>query len=162
MANGAPLMLSDVTATIPLTRGLFATIDAADIPLLLGHAWCAVPNPKRTMFYAVTPQGIRMHRLIAGAAEGVPVNHRDGDGLNNRKSNLRERPMRLVNVVRPITAGPLPRGVKLTPAGRYEARLQTRREYRHLGVFDTADEAAAVYEAAAKQQYGAWADRTVT
>ena len=162
MANGAPLMLCDISAKIPLTRGLFATVDASDINLLLGHVWCAVPNRKGTMFYAVTPCGIRMHRLIAGVVDGVPVNHRDGDGLNNRRGNLRERPMRLVNVVRSTTSGPLPRGVKLTTAGRFEARVQTADGYLHLGTFETADEAASAYATAAKQRYGEWADRADT
>jgi excisionase family DNA binding protein len=30
-----------------------------------------------------------MHRLIAGAARGEEVDHKDGDGLNNRRVNLR-------------------------------------------------------------------------
>lgn len=30
-----------------------------------------------------------MHREILGVLPGVMVNHRDGDGLNNRRSNLR-------------------------------------------------------------------------
>ena len=30
-----------------------------------------------------------MHRLILGVKDGLQVDHRDGDGLNNRRDNIR-------------------------------------------------------------------------
>lgn len=32
---------------------------------------------------------LRMHRLLINASEGMEVDHKDGNGLNNQKSNIR-------------------------------------------------------------------------
>ena len=79
---------------ISLTKGAFAIIDPDDLPLITQHSWhlkeyahlkYAVrdhyENGKRTT--------IKMHRVIAEANPGEPVDHINGDGLDNRKSNLR-------------------------------------------------------------------------
>jgi hypothetical protein len=82
-------------AFIALTRGYEAVIDLADLPLVAGRKWQASIEPHGTV-YAIcsyTLNGrqttVRMHRLILGASEGADVDHRDCDGLNNRRSNLR-------------------------------------------------------------------------
>jgi hypothetical protein len=79
---------------VPLTQGRVAVIDAADAEEILKHKWCAVkargvwyaarvlPRPGRRLVY--------MHRQILGLQNGDPgVDHRDSDGLNNRRKNLR-------------------------------------------------------------------------
>ena len=82
---------------VTLTQGKFALIDAADLPKIAPFRWCAYRH--RNSFYAGTrarrPDGGRctvdMHRLILGAPKGVEVDHRDNDGLNNRRENLLKR-----------------------------------------------------------------------
>lgn len=73
---------------------MFAEIDAADYSLV-GHLdWCA-KRDKRT-WYAIRSERIdgkkttvAMHRLIMSATKGQQVDHVDGNGLNNRRGNLR-------------------------------------------------------------------------
>jgi len=80
---------------IPLTRGYVAVVDDEDVAIIGRYAWSvAIASP--TLCYAASAVGTRktirrlsMHRLIMGAGVGDLVDHVDGDGLNNRRSNLR-------------------------------------------------------------------------
>src|SRR5258708_35597621 len=82
------------TTTIPLTQGKFAVVDAQDAALLAGYRWTAIPS--NNTWYAKTHAGgktIYMHRLIlfgeAQSADPRKVDHRNGNGLDNRRENLR-------------------------------------------------------------------------
>ena len=81
---------------IELTQGKVALIDDCDWDLVGGYKWCT--RKHRNTFYAVTnikrADGtwtmIQIHRLILGLSDPkVHVDHRDGNCLNNRRSNLR-------------------------------------------------------------------------
>jgi hypothetical protein len=80
-------------AYVPLTKGYEAIIDAADVCLVGRHLWYAKTKPGKTV-YAVRSsrtgrRTIQLHRIIMGEPEGLEVDHRDGNGLNNRRVNLR-------------------------------------------------------------------------
>lgn len=86
-------------ALIPLSRGLFATVDDADLHLVADIKWHAHPNGRVSRnYYAVNGRGGAkptiagrryMHRLILGAEPEQYVDHVNGDGLDNRRVNLR-------------------------------------------------------------------------
>jgi hypothetical protein len=67
---------------------LVAVIDAADAPLVAAFSWYPLHKKSNGAVYAQTAGGVLMHRLIAGAGGDVRVDHRDNDGLNNRRENL--------------------------------------------------------------------------
>lgn len=74
---------------IPLTRGLFATVDAVDYERLFTHKWYATHGG-----YAARGDGngiLPMHRVIMGLQKGdkLEVDHIDHNPLNNQRSNLR-------------------------------------------------------------------------
>ena len=77
---------------IPLSQGKVAIIDDADWLLILPYRWYAAYSHGNWYAVAIPLGGnsrstkIRMHNLILGTK---PVDHRDGNGLNNRRSNLR-------------------------------------------------------------------------
>lgn len=81
---------------IELTRGKYAVVDDEDYERINSHSWAAVPNPYGGV-YAVRkgskrkgePRTIQMHREILNAPKGSIIDHVNGDGLDNRKSNLR-------------------------------------------------------------------------
>lgn len=79
---------------IKLTRGKVATIDDDDHALIAGRRWEATKS-KSESWYARSPGGeagswVLMHRLILGLTDPATlVDHRDGDGLNNRRGNIR-------------------------------------------------------------------------
>lgn len=80
---------------IPLTKGKVALIDAADFDLVSRYKWRAFCS--RGNWYAQTDlsrsggrrKTVFMHRLLLGVDGNYKVDHRDGDGLNNRRKNIR-------------------------------------------------------------------------
>ena len=82
--------------TIPLTRGYVALVDDADFALVSAYKW-RVATPSGHTAYAISGNtkdnnAILMHRLILGILNDPSVfaDHRNGDGLNNQRSNLRK------------------------------------------------------------------------
>lgn len=75
---------------IPLTQGQFAIVDAADFEYLNKWKWCAHKRPN--MFYVVRNEidrTIYMHRQIMSDPKELQVDHINGNGLDNRRENLR-------------------------------------------------------------------------
>lgn len=76
---------------IPLTRGQFAMVDDSDFEYLNQFKWHAFKG-KHT-FYAARKfkrdTTVLMHRFLLQAPKGMEGDHKDGDGLNNQRSNLR-------------------------------------------------------------------------
>lgn len=71
-----------------------ASIDAEDYQLVSGYGWYAREQPMRKTRYAIaarsgTSTRISMHRLIMGIHSDHQIDHRDMDGLNNCRYNLR-------------------------------------------------------------------------
>jgi phage-related protein len=72
-----------------------ALVDDADLPLVAHLKW--YPRKSRNTTYAVhdqrkqglKPAWLRMHRVIAAAKLGEEVDHKDFNGLNNQRENLR-------------------------------------------------------------------------
>lgn len=98
------------------------------------------------------------HRVIwlmqTGEWPLYQVDHRDGDGLNNRWANLRditpgENQQNRVGPQKNNTTGFL--GVTRRPNGKFVAGIKTHGKRRHLGEFTTAEEASAAYIAAKRQ-----------
>jgi hypothetical protein len=77
-----------MSAIIQLTQGQFAIVDQGDLVKVAGINWTALKKGK--VWYArgsFEGRKVYMHRLLL---EGVAlVDHIDGNGLNNRKANLR-------------------------------------------------------------------------
>ena len=74
--------------TIALTQGKSALVDDEDFPVVSQHKWCA-HKKKGYIFYAVRRSGkkfVYLHNQIMG---GLRVDHVNGDGLDNRRCNLR-------------------------------------------------------------------------
>lgn len=85
---------STTTREIPLTKGRVATVDASDYEALAGFSWYALHRSNkwhaaRTHKREGVKRTVYMHRQILGGPPGLEVDHENGDGLNNRRGNLR-------------------------------------------------------------------------
>lgn len=77
--------------TIELTRGKTAIVDDDDYDFLLQWRWIAMPSPGG-MWYAARHEGrkvIFMHRVLLGLTASDETDHKNRDGLDNRRQNLR-------------------------------------------------------------------------
>ncbi len=74
---------------IELTQGKFALIDECDAAAASKCLWRAHRDYKSDRFYAVGARGLHLHRLVTNCPRGQEVDHKNGDGLDNRRSNLR-------------------------------------------------------------------------
>jgi hypothetical protein len=76
---------------IPLASGGYALVDMEDAELVGQYRWRARKCAWGT--YAVAHIGgltsVRMHRLILSVPAGVLVDHKNHNGLDNQKNNLR-------------------------------------------------------------------------
>ena len=154
-------------AWVPLTKGREAVIDAADVPMVADKHWHAQLGGKYSA-YAVTngrePDGRRslvaLHRFILQPPDGMVVDHIDGDGLNNRRSNLRVATRRQNNCNRGAASNNKSgfKGVFFKASqNKWAAQVKLAGKPLHLGYFLTKDEARAAYSEAAARLHGDFA-----
>lgn len=150
-------------ATIALSNSsCVVLVDDADAGLINAHRWYAVKRGRcAERLYAeasVSGRTVLMHRLLAGNPAGKVVDHRNSDGLDNRRANLRICTQRENARNRVGRIGKASRGIRLR-YGKWRARIMVDRHEINLGTFATEAEAQAAYDAAAHQHYGEFAYR---
>lgn len=143
---------------IPLTRGLFAKVSDCDYEELLKYKWYAVKCAKK--YYARRCVGrnkkIYMHRQILGN-RNLFADHKDGDGLNNTRDNLRWADYAENNANRKNFAGESQfKGVSRR-GDKYEARIRHNGACIYIGSFDSEIEAALAYDKKACAMHGEFA-----
>lgn len=149
---------------IPLTRGQFALVDAADAARVSVLKWHA--QWSQSGFYAIhidgLPNGHRlrtsMHQLVIGAPAGVQVDHVNLDTLDNRRNNLRIA-SHGQNKANGRVYSNSRSGLKGVQArdGYWRARILADGHLLSLGRFASAEEAARAYDAKAREVHGAFA-----
>lgn len=157
-----PVPVGDGTAAVPLTRGMEAVIDAADVPMVAQYTWFASEQGDGR-FYARASldwkPSLYLHRYLMGVeASDVIVDHVNGDTLDNRRSNLRiaTNSENGMNSRRKGQGGHGYKGVTRNKY-RWSASIRANRVRYHLGTFDTPEEAARAYDAKARELHGDFA-----
>jgi HNH endonuclease/AP2 domain len=153
------------TKTIPLSQGLVATIDEADFDLVSGYNWRAICPDK--VWYAMTSSPINgtrhylyLHRLLMGTPFGVLVDHRDGNGLNCVRSNLRiaTQSQNNCNRGKESTNKSGYKGVSWDKVNKkWLAHIQFHRLHINLGRYVDVVDAARAYDAGARKHHGEFA-----
>lgn len=149
---------------IPLTRGMFALVDAEDYERVSAVKWHAVESFGRFCAAARvrgTTRRIKMHRFIIDAPEGVVVDHINRNPLDNRRENLRlaTANQNARNISRVAPSSGL-RGVhKVLQKGgvKWRAMIRDGDRIRCLGYYVDKFEAAKAYDAASEAMVGEFA-----
>lgn len=158
------LIVEGNIAYVPLTRGLFSVIDASDADRVGNVNWRA--NATKNTSYAVRevslPNGGRasvfLHRLITNAESGMVVDHIDGNGLNNKSSNLRVVTHRenIHNTAPPRNNTSGVKGVSFDKQrNKWFAKIMIRGKQIALGRYDKKEDAIAAYNTAF-EKYNGW------
>ena len=149
---------------IPLTQGQFALVDDEDFEKLNKHKWSAYKD--RNTFYTISNlrlgvnrrTTIKMHRIVLGLTDSsIFVDHIDGNGLNNQKSNLRKvtHAENLRNLKAKKNCKSKYKGVTFhTVNKKWIARISINNKRIHLGSFVDEIEAAKAYDEASKIHHG--------
>jgi HNH endonuclease len=148
--------------SLPLTRGLETWIDDEDSDRLAEFRYSAIPCMGK--FYAASTRlkriygSVLLHRAIINAPKGMCVDHINGNTLDNRRSNLRlaTHKQNMQNRKKHNCKNPY-KGVYEKRSGRYTAMIFDNSKLKNLGVFETAEEAAKVYDARAAILHGEFA-----
>ena len=164
-----PIRIEGDVAYVTLTRGYEAIIDASDVSLVEGVNWSVLALRDNSVYagrssYSDNQTGkkttILMHRVIMGAPTGMMIDHSDGDGTNNRRSNMRiathAENMRNRRMSTNNTSGF--KGVHWDKKSRkWCAQIRNNSVGRYLGLFDTPEAAHAAYVAASELLHGEFA-----
>ena len=148
---------------IKLTQGQVAQVSDHRFDELNQYLWYARYDPKMKSFYAMRnvrvstgkQKTVLMHRLIAGAPDGMPVDHIDHQTLNNQDENLRIcTPSQNAQNQRRDNNTSGYKGFDFYKVlGKWRARIRGV----DLGYFDSAEEAARAYDKKAKELFGEFA-----
>jgi hypothetical protein len=162
---------------IKLTKGYAALVDDADYEWLSQYNWRAHPDKRKDgtikNIYADRKVGKKeglktqkqaMHRAIVGVTSpDVEVDHKDGNGLNNQRYNLRStenQNQHNAKLRKDNTSGF--KGVHwlLFPNGkdgRWVTRIQVKGKRVVIGCFTDPMKAACAYDMAAVKYFGEFA-----
>jgi hypothetical protein len=167
---------------IQLTKGYVAYVDDEDFDRVNAFSWQIHENMRkdgtvRNAYAARSAGAVRtkqkLHRFILGITDPeIEVDHRDHDGLNNQRGNLRVATgsQNQHNRRKRFGTSSQFKGVSWLKgtvyngkqyAGKWQARIQIRfdskSQSQYLGYFTDEVEAALAYDAAARQHFGEFA-----
>ena len=132
-------------------------IDSRDFEKTTKYSWCV----SKTGYAVANIKGkvTSLHRYLLSPNKTQIIDHIDGNPLNNTRVNLRVcthaqncRNSKLSK----NSSLPYP-GIKITPSGKYKARITVNYKEIHLGHFNTLDEAVQRRKAAELMYYGEFA-----
>jgi hypothetical protein len=152
---------------IPLTKGYVAVVDQEDYEPLATARWSA-KKTRRGCVYAVRTIHVRgvgdrrlyMHRAILCAPVGADVDHKDGNGLNNRRGNLRvcSRSANLANQRKQSRQTSRFKGVWWNVKKKHwRCGIKLHGRSQHIGCFSSDVDAAHAYDAKARELFGEFA-----
>ncbi len=148
---------------IPLTQGKFAIVDDEDFERISQLKWHA--HRRRNTYYAkkhITENGRYVHLPMQNAVMDVPrsvlVDHKDRNGLNNTRNNLRicTKAQNQRNQGRRCDNTSGFKGVR-RHGEKWQAQIALNGVQKHLGNFNTPEEAAHAYDKAARELHGEFA-----
>lgn len=150
---------------IKLTQDRVVSVDDKDFDRLNQFRWCAHCDEQkwyavRTVWINGKSKTIHMHREIADAPDDIQVDHKNGDGLDNQKQNLRlatnQQNKFNRNVQKNNKLGI--KGVRWHKRGKkFCAQIGIGGKSLHLGSFSVLGDADSAYRIAEEKYFGEFA-----
>ena len=154
---------------VPLTKGKVALLSPEDADL--ARFFWQAKRDKKTFYAARTVAGAdgrrreqKLHRAVAARMGvdivGTQIDHANGDGLDNRRENIRRATpqQNASNRGRFRNNSSGYKGVSFCKRlQKWQAYIRVRRLQKHLGFFAELLEAALAYDRAARKHFGAFA-----
>ena len=143
-----------------MTQKKFAIVDAEDYERVNRYKWCV--SAKGNTIYAYRKdhgKNVYLHQFLMKPPKGMVVDHIDGNGLNDRKSNLRvcTKQQNLCNRG-PIVRSSQFKGVHFCKwTQKWYATIRHGGVTIRLGPFDDEVEAARAYDRKAYELFGEYA-----
>lgn len=144
---------------IPLTQGYTAIVDDEDYDRLVVYRWQVLKDHSGHT-YARRRGDVLMHQEILPPKDGLRTDHKNGDGLDNRRDNLRYATagQNRANSAPNVRRTSLYKGVRLDRrCMRWEAYVRYMGVRLGLGYFATQEEAARAYNDTARVLHGEFA-----
>lgn len=158
-----------MSVNIPVGRHRYAIIDEDDALIVSEYSWHAVKPNNNKSWYAVrhvsdkeiaASKHILMHRQILGVDDpAIEIDHKDGNGLNNTKDNLRTCTKSQNCANRGLRSDNLSgfKGVSWA-YGKWRTRITVEQKIIHIGRYSDIIEAAEAYNIAAVKYFGEFAN----
>ncbi len=145
-------------------EGKFAIVDDEDFDYLNQWKWYVFLDKKINRYYVIRNKTksrprIWMHRLIMNTPKELVPDHKDGNGFNNQKNNLRnctQQQNRFNSFNRNDNTSGY-KGVCFVNK-KWRSRIGLNGKRIHLGYFNTKEEAYEAYKIAAKKYHGQFAN----
>jgi hypothetical protein len=146
--------------TIPLTQNKFAIVDDEDYEILKNIKWHAQVSKNNTWYAKsrIDRKVVAMHRFICKPSGEYQIDHINGDGLDNRKSNLRAC-LNSQNTLNRKMSSKNTSGFKGVHKSRdrFRACIRANGKRFHLGYYKSPELAAVAYDDAAVIHCGEFA-----
>lgn len=164
-----------MTKEIMLTQGEVTLVDDEDFKWLNQWKWCAQKSLHtsyacRTIYIRAkyskkipkrrTTKNVHIHRLIMRFPKGLQIDHIDGDGLNNQRTNLRicTSAQNHMNKRKISDMTSIYKGVSKSGTNKkWYATIGFEGKTIWLGGYETEQEASLIYDAKALELYGQFA-----
>lgn len=154
---------------ILLTQDKVTIVDGEDFEKLNQFKWCAFFNGKnwygqRGIWINGKQKTILMHREIMNVPKGIQIDHRNWNGLDNRKENLRL----CTNQQNQFNVKQSHKNNKLGIKGicwskrdkRFRATITVNNKTIHLGYFNVLGDADSAYRKAEEKYFGEFARKS--
>jgi len=150
---------------IPLTKGLWTTVDDEDYERLMVHKWHAEKHGHsfyavRRVFRSNNARIFMHHEVMDGKPPyGYETDHIDSNGINNQKRNLRNvtRSQNQMNLYHSRGNSQYKGVVWEKSHNKWKAQIGLDGTSTNLGRFDSEEDAARAYDAAASEHFGEFA-----
>jgi hypothetical protein len=129
-----------------------AIVDLEDLDKCLQYKWHVHKgcNTNYAKTNSKERKTLTLHRFVTGYEGNLDIDHINGNGLDNRKENLRicSRSMNRLNLHRKY------QGICKLPSGRYKARIGYNHKYIYIGTYGTIEEALEARKAKEIELFG--------